>query len=189
MFHTLKYSRVAWLAIGLVAGLVIAGLIGGVPWPDRPLHAVATDRNDTFAMATGPLDQDVEAVFFLDFLTGDLRAAVPNRNGVFSIYYDYNVMKDLEVAPGRKPRFLMTTGGANLQRRGATGQLGNTIVYVAEVTTGNVAAYGVPWNPSARSSNRTIRLALQPLDATKFRAAAAVAGAGVPPGPAAGPTR
>ena len=86
-------------------------------------------------------------------------------------------------------RFLMTTGGANLQRRGATGQLGNTIVYVAEVTTGNVAAYGVPWNPSARSSNRTIRLALQPLDATKFRAAAAVPGAGVPPGPAAGPTR
>ena len=47
-------------------GLVLTGFL-----PDTPLHAVSTDRTDTFAMATGPVDSEVEAVYFLDFLTGD----------------------------------------------------------------------------------------------------------------------
>ncbi len=176
MFQTLKYSRTTWLVIGLIAGLVIGGF-----WPDSPLHAVATDRNDTFAMATGPLDDDIEAVFFLDFLTGDLRVAVLNRMGAFTIFYEHNVMQDLQVNPAKKPRFLMTTGMATLQRRGAAMQMGRSVVYVAEVTTGNVAAYGVPWSNAARNGNRPMRNPLQPLDATKFRAAAGPAAGGTIP--------
>ena len=167
MFHTLKHSRSAWLAIGLIAGLFVGGF-----WPQSPLHAVATDRNDTFAMATGLLDDEVEAVFFLDFLTGDLRATVLNRLGQFNIFYEYNVMQDLQIAPGKNPRFLMTTGVADLQRRGGSMQFGRSVVYVAEVTTGNVAAYAVPWSTALRTSNRPMRTPLQPLNVTKFRAAA-----------------
>ena len=55
-------------------GLVLSGL-----WPQTPLHATATDRSDTFAIATGAVDDDTEAVYFLDFLTGDLRAVVLGR--------------------------------------------------------------------------------------------------------------
>ena len=65
-----RWKQYRWLVavgIGLVAGLVLSGF-----WPHTPLYAVATDRIETFAMATGPVDDEVEAVYFLDFLTGDL---------------------------------------------------------------------------------------------------------------------
>ena len=42
------------LMLGLVGGVVGALAVAGY-WPHTPLHAVATDRYDTFAMATGPL--------------------------------------------------------------------------------------------------------------------------------------
>ena len=178
MFHALKHSRTAWLLIGLIAGLILGGF-----WPDTPLHAVATDRNETFAIATGPLDEDVEALFFLDFLTGNLRAVVLNKLGVFNAFFDYNVLKDLGVTPAKNPRFLMVTGVANLQRAGAAMQPSRSIIYVAEVTTGNVAAYAVPWNVAMRTRNMPIRQPLIPLDVTKFRAATG-AGTGVGVGPA-----
>lgn len=176
MFHALSHSRTAWLAIGLIAGLVLGGL-----WPDTPLHAVATDRNETFAMASVPLDADVEAVFFLDFLTGNLRGRVLNRVGAFTIFYEHNVMQDLQIAAGKNPRFLMVTGTANLQRRGGSMQLGQSVLYVGEVTTGNVAAYAIPWNNAARNAARPIQQNVVPLDMTKFRVAAGAAGAPAAP--------
>ena len=39
-----------------------------------PLHATATHGLDKFAIATGLVDDSVEALYFLDFLTGDMRA-------------------------------------------------------------------------------------------------------------------
>ena len=75
-----KHARLAWLGFGLVAGLLLAWF-----WPNTPLRAVATDRCDTFAMATVPLDDTVEAVCFLDFLTGNLRgAALSKLTGQFN---------------------------------------------------------------------------------------------------------
>lgn len=178
MFHALKHSRTVWLLVGLIAGLILGGF-----WPHTPLHAVATDRNDTFAIATGPLDDEVEAVFFLDFLTGNLRAVALNKFGQFNAFYEYNVLKDLGVTPAKNPRFLMVTGIASLQRVGPNIQPGRSIVYVAEVTTGNMVAYYLPWNTAMRSQARPTKLALIPLDATKFRAAAGGgAGVGIAPG-------
>ncbi len=180
MLDALRYSRTVWLVFGLIAGLILGGL-----WPHTPLHAVATDRNDTFAIATGPLDEEIEAIFFLDFLTGNLRAAALNKLGAFNAFFDYNVLKDLGVTPAKNPRFLMVTGVANMQRMGAAMQPARTIVYVAEVTTGNVAAYAVPWNAAVRNRNLPIRQSLIPLDVTKFRGSAGAVGPAVgviPPG-------
>ncbi len=56
----------------LLIGIVLGGFL-----PHIPLHAVATDRGETYIIATGLLDTDVEAVYFLDCLTGDLFAARP----------------------------------------------------------------------------------------------------------------
>ncbi len=175
MLERLLTGRFAWLAVGLVLGLVAGGL-----WPQSPIHAVATDSLDTFAMATGPVDEDVEAVFFLDFLTGELRATVLNKQaGKFTAFFRYNVLNDLGVDPAKNPKFLMVTGMANLRRGGSRMQPGLAVVYVAEITTGNVAAYAVPWNPAAHNAGRVLTEALVPLDVTKFRNVAAVGAAPV----------
>ncbi|OHB68547.1 MAG: hypothetical protein A2V70_07680 [Planctomycetes bacterium RBG_13_63_9] len=169
MFRTLKTSRIAWLAMGLVGGLILTGM-----WPESPLHAVATDRCQTYAMATGPLDEDVEAVFFLDFLTGELKGAALNKQlGKFTAYFAARPIDDIGADPSKNPSYMMTTGMANLRRGGSRMQPSLSVVYVAEVTTGKVAAYSIPWNPAAHNMGRPINQAMLLLDVTLFRPAAA----------------
>ena len=87
MAYLRKQYWAVWLAIGLVVGLMIGGI-----WPDTPLHAVATDGTENFALATGFVDDGAEAVYLLDFLTGTLRAAVlSNQSRGFQAYYGANV--------------------------------------------------------------------------------------------------
>jgi hypothetical protein len=176
MLRKLRQNRLVWLAFGLLAGLVIGGAL-----PDTPLHAVATDRIETFAMATGPVDDDIEAVFFLDFLTGNLRAVVLGRQGKgFTAFYEYNaVFSDLGIDPNKTPKFMMVTGVANLRRGGGAVQPSRAIVYVAEVTSGKMAAYAIPWSSQMYATGRVIRQPLIPLAVTPFRPAS---GGMAPPG-------
>lgn len=162
-------NRFVWMAAGLVGGFVLTTLL-----PRAPIHAVATDRIDTFAIATGPVDSEFEAVYFLDFLTGDLRAAVLGKNtGTFIAFFNYNVLQDLGVDPTKNPRFLMVTGLANLRRTAGRQHLSMSMVYVAEVTTGNVAAYAVPWSPTMQTSTQPVIQSMIPVAVTKFRPAIA----------------
>jgi len=157
MRRFVRPGRFAWPVIFLVVGLVLGGL-----WPQTPLHTTATDRADTYAIATGYLDQDVEAVYFLDFLTGDLTAAVLGRRpGMFGAVYRYNVLRDLQVDPTKNPKFLMVTGLADVPRTGGRVEAARAAVYVAEITTGKVAAYLVPWNRSAFNAGQPIAGTLQ----------------------------
>jgi hypothetical protein len=93
MGYLRKHGWAAGLAIGLLLGLMIGGL-----WPDTPLHAVATDRGESYSICTGFVDDGVEAIYFLDFLTGTLSAAVlsnrPQSPG-FQARYQGNVTNDL----------------------------------------------------------------------------------------------
>ena len=164
-----RRSPVLWLVVGLAMGMVLGHFL-----PHTPLHAVATDRYDTFAIATGPVDGEVEAVYFLDFLTGELRAAVLGRqSGKFTAFYEYrNVPKDLGVEPAKNPRYLMVTGMADLVRGGARMRPSLAVVYIAEITTGTVAAYAIPWDKHAHASSRIVKGTLLPLDVTRFRTAA-----------------
>ena len=143
-----EWKRSRWpitTGIGLVVGLVLSGF-----WPNTPLHAVSTDRVDTYAIATGPVDSEVEAVYFLDFLTGDLAALVLGRKpGAWSGFFRTNVSTDLAVDPQKNPKFLMVTGVAGLRRAGGTRQQPSSAVcYVAEVSSGKVAAYAIQWSPT-----------------------------------------
>lgn len=177
MFRTLKTSWIVWLEIGLIGGLgagLIGGLLLGGLWPSTPLQAVSTDRTKTFAMATGPVDEDFEAVFFLDFLTGDLNAVVLGRQGnAFTAFYQTNVINALGVDATRNPSYMMVTGMANM--RGMAGQVRPSlaVVYIAEITTGKVAAYAIPWSKTAHAANRVIGpMPLQLVAGTSFRIAA-----------------
>lgn len=179
MLPTFLKSPPVWLGIGLIVGLMVAGY-----WPSTPMHAVATDRCQTFAMATGPVDEETEAVYFLDFLTGNLNAVVLGKQGNgFTAFYQYRVLGDLGVDPAKNPRFMMATGMANQQRGRGTMRPSVAAVYVAEVTTGKVAAYAIPWNKSMHASGQIQRGNLVPLGLSPFRAVGAGAGPGgaVPP--------
>ena len=168
----LKSSRLGVGAAGLGIVLMLAMLLTG-RWPNMPLQAVATDRSDGFAMATGYCDDSVEAVYFLDFLTGDLSAAVVSKQtGRFNAFYTHNVMGDLDVNLTKPPRFLLTTGMVDLRSTGGkTNTLSRSLVYVAELQSGRVAAYAIPWSSSAWNSGQTLRGQFTLLDVGRFRSA------------------
>jgi hypothetical protein len=165
------------MGIGLVGGLILSGL-----WPHTPLYAVATDRVDSFAMATGPLDSDVEAVYFLDFLTGDLTAVVLGKQPkTWTAYFNTNVSNDLAVDPQRNPKFMMVTGVVPLRRGGGSRQQPSAAMcYVAEVTSGRVAAYTVPWSPNLYNSGQMQSGQLLCAGVTRFRQVTGDAPAPIP---------
>ena len=163
-------TRSGFLGIGLVVGLVVGLNVQGI-WPSMPLHAAATHGIDKFAIATGLVDGTVEALYFLDFLTGDMRAAVINpKNGRFTSFYSRNIAADFGGA-GRSSGYLMVTGAANMPRGTANFQYANSIVYVAEAATGQVAAYTIPWNSTQHAAGKVQYGEFKPLDVQQFRTA------------------
>ena len=171
-----RQNWVVWLALGAMAGLLATGL-----WPSAPLRAVATDRTENFAITTGIIDEGIEAVFVLDFLTGSLRGAVlSNQSRGFQAVWEANVLADLtksvtvlnvkikaennvrikkglparpEVQVPQNPRFMLVTGLTDMRRGAARLRPSRSAIYVAEATTGMVLAYVAPWSPEQHSSD------------------------------------
>ena len=162
-------SRGAWLAIGLGIGMIIGLNVAGL-WPQIPVHASATHGQENFAMCTGVVDPEVEAVYLLDFVTGDLKAAVLGINTrTFTTFYTYNVGKDFGNV--KNPKYLMVSGGAEVRRQLAV-PIGTGVVYIAEMTSGQLACYGLPWSPGRQSQAGVVTTTFLPLDKFKFRTTA-----------------
>jgi hypothetical protein len=155
------------VGFGLGLSLGIGVLVGGVAtrlwqdtgssqvtFPATALHAMATDSGETFSMATGLVADGVEGVFFLDYLTGELQCWVfSGRTGLWAARYRHNVIKDLGIDQGKKPKYLMVTGIANMSRGSAAFRPADSFVYVADANTGKFAAYAMPWNRNAAAAN------------------------------------
>jgi hypothetical protein len=166
MVEQLRRHPITWLLLGLMAGLLIS-------FTRAPVHAVATDRHENFVICTGPVDTDVEAVYFLDHLTGDLTGAVlSTQSGKFNTLYRHNILNDLKVDPSKNPRYLMVTGQANLRRGASRLRPALSCVYVAELTTGRIAAYTIPWSPERHNSGEPYVGQFHVLDVGTFRGAA-----------------
>ncbi len=150
--------RTLWLLAGLVAGMILSAW-----WPVEPVHAVATDREERFAIATTDtgLGQP-ESVFVLDFLTGRLVGATLNsQTATFTSFYARVIAGDFIVDPNTKPKFVMIPGRADLNSgRGTTSSAG--VLYVGELTSGKVVAYRFPVRVSRTPSP------VQPLEAFAF---------------------
>lgn len=164
-------ARATWLVVGILCGLVVGLNLAGL-WPQIPVHAVATHGQENFAICTAPMDADVEGVYLLDFLTGDLKCAVlSEQTGKFNSLFEHNVAKDLEVASGKNPKFLMVSGITELRRGANQLQPSRAIIYVAEVTSGNMAAYGIMWSPQQWKGGQPQTGQIAMLDKWKFRKA------------------
>ncbi len=166
-----RLNRPGTLLVGLMLGAVVGLNLRGL-LPHVPLHASATQGFDNFAIATGLVDDQVEGLYFLDFITGDLRCAVINpKTGKFNSLFTYNVASDFTARGGgqRNAKYLMVTGLANMPRGRSKFQFARSIIYVAEATTGEVAAYTIPWNPAMQAAGKSQSGLFQPLDRAKIR--------------------
>ena len=164
-----------WLT-GLAAGLVL-GLMAHRMLPQVPVQATATEGFDNFAIATGLADGSVEGVYFLDYLTGELKCAVINpKTGKFTASFTYNVAADFRQAGAGagNAKYLLVTGIADMPvPRGAGNvQYGKSVVYIAEAQSGLVAAYTIQWNPALLAGNRPQQGSFVLLDFMPFRTTA-----------------
>jgi hypothetical protein len=161
-------SRFLTPALFLLLGLCLGGF-----FPHTPLHSTATDRSESFLVATGMVDESVEAVYLLDCLTGDLRGAVLGKSsGGFTGIFNYpgaKLMQDFGLDPTANPKFLMVTGLADL-RTGQQNTLGSSVVYVIEISSGKICAYALPWNRTRWIARMPIATELVPVGTMVFRA-------------------
>jgi hypothetical protein len=160
---------------GLCLGLgIVLGLIGGALLPHAPLHAVAVDRSGDLVMATGPVSDDVEGVFFLDSLTGELKGTVVNpliQPPVIGITYSRNVVSDLQIDISKQPKFVMVTGMMALRPGAGANQFAASVVYVAETTSGRMACYAMQFNRGQFTQMRGATAEFIPLFVGPFRQA------------------
>jgi hypothetical protein len=162
----------SWLlaGAGLVLGLAIGGaMVTGVLLGQRSaadpkmaaldelrLKALATHGAETFAVATGPVDDSTEGLFCLDYLTGDLQVFVlsSRQPGQLAGWFKTNITTTLTPDKGKKPSYLLVTGQYSVQG-GSTGtqRPASSICYVVDSNTGAFAAYGFLWSKSAAGYN------------------------------------
>jgi hypothetical protein len=122
---------------------------------DLQLKASATHGADTYAIATGPVDEDVEGLFTLDFVTGDLNCFVYNPRALSvggRFYINVNDPKIFGAKKGKKPNFLITTGTLNAGATTGGARLAGSLVYVVDVNSGEVAVFGFPWNKAVTNN-------------------------------------
>lgn len=133
--------------------------------PAKPAQAPVAHGNDKFSMATVPLIETGlnEAVFVLNHLTGALvGSALNERTGTFTHRYLHNVAADFQTS-SKDPRYAIVSGPANLQSTGPNAPAFG-VLYIAELSSGNVIAYGFP-RPTNRNAGD---LALVKMDFFKF---------------------
>jgi hypothetical protein len=66
----------------------------------------------------------------------------------------------------------MVSGVANIRQNVAAGQMARSVVYVAEVTSGQLVAYGAPWVQGRASAMVPFKGTLIPLDRWQYRTTA-----------------
>lgn len=162
---------VACLASGVAAGVLMSRGEPTLSLPPIPAHATATAAHDNFVIATGIMEDGTEGLFFLDFLTGDLKATVvANRGSGFNAYYKYNIANDFDLGAVQNPKYLMVTGMARNQQGRASTQMAQCILYVVEATSGKLVAYGLPYSRSNQSAGKPQYGTFVPLAKASLRA-------------------
>ena len=137
-----KERRLLWLVCGAIFGLGVAHF-----WPYEPAFASATDRDAKFAICTVEVGPGLpDAVFVLDFSTNRLQGAMLNaQSGQFSNYWFADLAEDFKTkSKGGGAKYAIIPGNGFLNapaQAGAGGTSAIGLIYVAELSTGQVGAY------------------------------------------------
>jgi hypothetical protein len=144
-----------WLVPTTLVALA-AGLLGASLRHPVPAYAMSAHGSERKTLVTVPLDEGMEAVVALDHITGDLTGYVIDRfTGKFFIQYRHNVITDFPLRPGRQPQYIMVAGLADFRQFTSNDRLAAGVIYIAEENSGQVVAYGIPWNTQFRASTAT----------------------------------
>jgi hypothetical protein len=143
--------RSSIFARAILAGFVVSlGALAIWLWNTRPALAAGASQNDKVCICTGPLDDNGEVTFVLDSLTGDLKAFSMHQSGKYSASYYRNILADFGLDKAKTtPQFSMVTGKERFPRRG-TVTPAESVLHVAEATSGKLIAYTLPWSPTIR---------------------------------------
>lgn len=152
MRATLSNPRVAWLIAALLAVPGAASF-----WPHEPVYATTADRDDQFLIITVPvgaaaagINDPMDGVFILDFLTGKLNGAVLNRQtGKYAARYQRDLARDFQVDPNAKPHYAIATGYSQMPNQGGV-PMASGVLHIAELSSGRVVAYAFPWVEAPR---------------------------------------
>ncbi len=159
-----------WMLPAAFVGLV-AGFVGSSLRDPEPLHAMTALGSEHKTLVTVPLDAGMEAVVSLDHVTADLTGYVLDRfTGRFFIQYRYNVARDFALRQGQQPKFLMVSGLADFRQFSSNQRIADGVIYISEENSGQVVAYGIPWNSQFRASTSgPQQLQFIPLDNARTR--------------------
>ena len=154
-------NRILRSAAAFCAGAVAMAAVFTL-LPQKPAQAPVANGNDKFSMITVPLQETgvPEGVFVLNNLTGLLvGGAINESTSKFSYRYVHNVAADFQTGNTPDPKYAIVTGPANLRAAGGI-QPAFGIIYVAELSSGRVIAYGFqrPTNRNAGSTNPLVIL-------------------------------
>ncbi len=152
---------IAFAALTFVVGIGIASGIGVYvgnqlaqdrmieSLPPLQLNAGTASRSKSVSMATGLINGNVEGLFVLDHISGNLQCwLLSPKTGAIGGIYVANAAADL--AGGGKAGeadYVMTTGNFFFNGTKSSSEFpGQSVCYVADSNTGNVIGYGLVYN-------------------------------------------
>jgi hypothetical protein len=159
-----SWSRLALPTLGLVTmiAVCVAAYFAGRSHSlesratalDFPVvQATASVTSEKFSMATGMVGDDAEGLFVLDHNSGLLQCnVIYPRMGQFLAQFRVSVPEALGVG-AKGGSYMMVTGLADFPRA-SNRPAGACVVYVMDTTTGNYAAYGIPFDRAAVGAGR-----------------------------------
>lgn len=149
------------MTLGLIVGTVLGALAVSVSLHTAPrLRAANNDRYGDYVLVTGAASMNptdpTDAVWLLDYRAGKLLSTVVDRQtGRVVGWAEADLTAEFGLAARQEVHFLMTTGNI---------ALGQSALYVAEVTTGKFGVYTIGANGNGGG------LAIRRHDMASFRA-------------------
>jgi hypothetical protein len=150
-------ASVALSAAALLVAVFLLGRSTGKPsvleLPPELLHATATHGGNDMAVATGIVSDENEAIYFLDFKTGDLTCWVYYPRFMrFGAKFVGNVTEQLPAT--KNSEYLMVTGRVDSPPTSTNNRPANTLLYVVDTKSGQFATYTIAANPTLESAGQ-----------------------------------